>query len=328
LGGSICFAHGKDVDGLSSAALINMATKAEVILVDYNDWIDKLSGTNDVDQVYICDIGTNNATSKLFLEQIDRIKKFADIHYIDHHPMEPDIKNILINSKVDLFHSLDECASVLTYLKFIDMLPKRANILASYGAVTDYMDEKPQAKRIISLYDRQFILLESSILTHALLGGRDSKNLTGRILRDLSNLKFPHEIEGIFEIAQKGLMETSRLMNDVEKSGVKLGWIAHMEVEKGTGATVANLLNGTFNVPIGVAYRQVKNEGVYEISLRGSYDFNGNLGKIVSQVSEMIGGAGGGHKKAAGARIPDDKIKDFLDLIEFRLDSDSVPTRH
>ena len=41
-----------------------------------------------------------------------------------------------------------------------------------------------------------------------------------------------------------------------------------------------------------------------------------DLSKIMSQASEKVGGYGGGHNVAAGATIPEDKKKEFLDIVE------------
>lgn len=322
---SVCFAHGKDVDGLASASIIRMATGAQIILVDYGNLIEKLKEVKAGDEVYICDLGLNESLAESFLTELERIMGFASVHYIDHHPLESELKEKIVDLGVDLHHSLDECASVLVYLKFKDGLKRGANILAAYGAVTDYMDDKPAAKKIISRHDRQFILLESTLLTHALLGAGDDPGFISRVVAELSELKFPHEIEGVFDYAQKGLAETSRLMVEVAEKGVKSTWIAYMETTEGSTGTIANLLIGAFDVPIGIAYRLVKDEDLYEVSLRGSYDSKFNLGKIISQVTGMIGGSGGGHKKASGARISRQNLKDFLDLVEFQIDKATVP---
>ena len=42
----------------------------------------------------------------------------------------------------------------------------------------------------------------------------------------------------------------------------------------------------------------------------------------------MIGGVGGGHKKASGARIPKKFLNDFLDMIELQIDMTNAPSRH
>ena len=43
-----------------------------------------------------------------------------------------------------------------------------------------------------------------------------------------------------------------------------------------------------------------------------------NLGDIMRQAAEKVKGIGGGHKIAAGASIPSNKINEFLDEAGFR----------
>lgn len=324
----ICLSHGKDIDGLSSASIVKMATDAEIILVDYGNILEKLGSIENVTELYICDIGINETISKSFLKELDRIKSFANVHYIDHHPLDITIQKKLNNLGVDIYHSLDESASILTYMKLKNSLKNGANIIASYGAVTDYMDDAPSAKKEISRFDRQFILLESTLLSHALFGSSDDSSFRNNLVNELSEMKFPHEIDNVLEYAKKGLEQISRLMKYVSKNGVKRTWIAVMECKEGSNGTIANLLTGAFGTPIGVSYKLIKNEDLYEISLRGAYDSIYDLGRIVTQVTAMIGGVGGGHKKAAGARIPKKSLIDFLDMIELQIDMTSNPARH
>ena len=316
------------MDGLASASLVKNATDAEIILVDYGDIIEKLSSIKKATEVYICDIGLNKTLSESFLKEIKRITCFSVVHYIDHHPLDIDLKNKLCDLNVDLCHSVEESASVLTYLKLVDKLKSGANILATYGAVTDYMDDAPYAKKEISRFDRQFILLESTLLTYALLGCNDDYSFRNSIVIALSEMKFPHEIDGVLEYANKGLEQITRLMNYVSKNGVKRTWISVMESKEGSNGIIANLLIGAFDTPVGVSYRLVKDEDIYEISLRGAYTSKYDLGRIVTKVTAMIGGVGGGHKKASGARIPKKFLNDFLDMIELQIDMTNAPSRH
>lgn len=321
----LCFSHSKDVDGLASAAIVKMATDAEVGLVNYGDLIENLKVVKDTDQVYICDLGLNETLREPFLNEVERIKRFAAVTYIDHHPLEPEWRKKLVDVGIELEHSLDECTAVLAYMKFRSIVKRRASVLAAYGAITDFMDDRLVAKKIISRHDRQFVLLESTLLSYALVGAGDDKAFRGRVVEELSALKFPHEIEGVVEYSRRGLEATAHLMSEVAEKGVKGDWTAHMEAKEGSTGTVANLLIGAFDVPVGVAYRYIRDEDIYEVSLRESYDGEFDLGKIVSMVTRIIGGSGGGHKKACGARIPSALLKEFLDMVEFELDKASLP---
>ena len=262
---SICFAHGKDIDGIASASIIKMATGAQVTLVDYSNLIEKLSATKAADRVYICDIGLNGSLAELFLNEVERIRQFASVFYIDHHPLKLELKDKLRFLGVDLNHSLDECTSVLAFLKFGDSLKDGSSIIAAYGAVTDFMDDQPNAKKIIYRYDRQFVLLESTLLSHALLGAIDNASFKKEVVEGLSTMKFPHEIVGVMNYAKVGLERISHMMSEVAKRGLKSHYTAYIDAKEAPTGTMATLLIGAFDVPVGIAYRLIKNEDVYSL---------------------------------------------------------------
>jgi RecJ-like exonuclease len=56
-----------------------------------------------------------------------------------------------------------------------------------------------------------------------------------------------------------------------------------------------------------------------KISARGTQDLirrGMNLSKAMSDVTEAVGGAGGGHDIAAGGTIPPEKAKEFISLLD------------
>ena len=83
---TICIAHSKDVDGVSSATLTKMATGAESYLVNYDRLIDVLKNIDGKSEVIVCDLGMNNRTINEFINQAERICKEGKFTYIDHHP--------------------------------------------------------------------------------------------------------------------------------------------------------------------------------------------------------------------------------------------------
>lgn len=82
----------------------------------------------------------------------------------------------------------------------------------------------------------------------------------------------------------------------------------------GTIVSIAfNMKPFTTDKPI-VGFASV--EGVVKISARGTQDLvkrGLNLGKVMKEASEKLGGTGGGHNIAAGAQIPVGKEDEFLD---------------
>ena len=59
---SFCISHAKDVDGLTSAALVVAARKALFRVTDYDDLLEELDAVpKGVDELILCDLGTDPA---------------------------------------------------------------------------------------------------------------------------------------------------------------------------------------------------------------------------------------------------------------------------
>lgn len=312
----ICISHRKDVDGLVSAALIKATKECKVILADYNDLKEKLNTIKEFDELYLCDMGLN-------LEVVNQIIKYAktkppnSIHYIDHHYMDPFILEEINKVGIDITHSLDESTSVLVYQKFSKFLPKKAELLAAYGAITDYMDSQPIARKIIQGYDKQFILFEATILSYALTKGNEDFLL--KLVNELSEFKYPHQIPNVIDKAIEQVDNITKLMVKIEKNGKKMKNFAYVELDELAIGNIANFLIGIFNVPIGVVYRVLKDKEVFEVSLRGSDECKHHLGIVISKIANKLGGFGGGHPKASGAQIPLKRLNDFLQILDREL---------
>jgi len=80
------------------------------------------------------------------------------------------------------------------------------------------------------------------------------------------------------------------------------------EIEYFTSGAVASVLHAESGKPAVVA---VEDGGYVKLSIRGGE----RLGETVSGIAERLGGEGGGHSTAAGARVPADLLDSFLDLL-------------
>ena len=300
---TVCISHVKDVDGLSAAAIVSAATGAEVILSDYEDLLDNMRGVKGAGAFVLCDLGADNSNLDEFLSEMKRLASECEVTYIDHHFMSPAAKRRLRASGVRLVHDPEECSSMLAFQTFRKKLPPPARLLALYGAVTDYMDGSPSAVPMMEREDRQFVLLESTMLSYSIgaLARKEGSSL--RLVKELARMKLPHEIEGVPAAAIQQLDEMSSLSGKVAKQGKKMGRLAYMVTKEYSTGNVAKLLIGAFDVPVGVAMKE-KQPGWYETSLRSTSESRVHLGKTISKIAGDLGGSGGGHKKAAGCRVP------------------------
>ena len=310
-----CVSHRKDVDGLGSGALAVAATGGKIMLSDYDDLIDNLRLIpDDADRVVISDLGADSADFPEYLEQMKRISKHAQVTHIDHHYMSEERKRLAKKAGVRLVHDVTECASILTYLTFRKELPERARLIALCGAVTDYMDDSPVAKKMMEQGDRHFVLLEATMLSMALGKRADEKGFPELVVGELSAMKHPHEIPGVPQAALEQLEIEAKLGEFVRAHGKKKGKLAYMVTTQHSTGNIAKLLIGAFGVPVGVAMKE-KEPGWYEVSLRSTSDAKIHLGKAIAKISERLGGSGGGHRKAAGCRIPAPRATEMIDAL-------------
>jgi len=314
-----CISHVKDVDGIGAGALVAAATGAEVRLSDYVTLMDDLAKVPaDVDRFVLCDLGSDNANAEEFASRMGSIASHAEVTYIDHHLMSDATKRRLKRAGVTVVHDETECAAMLAYRTFKDNLPERARMIALLGAVTDYMDDSPMAKRMMELADRQFILLEATMLAYAVAKKAGEGGFPEMLVRELAKMKHPHEIPGVPALAVEQLSEMVKLGDEVKRKGKKLGTLAYMVTAQRSTGNVAKLLIGGFDVPVGVALKE-QEKGWYEVSLRCTDESRIHLGKTIGKIASGLGGSGGGHRKAAGCRIPVERMGEMLDRLSASL---------
>jgi len=127
-------------------------------------------------------------------------------------------------------------------------------------------------------------------------------------------MKHPHEIPGVPEAAARELQEVAKLGEIVKAKGKKKGRLAYMVTTQYSTGNIAKLLIGAFDVPVGVAMKK-KQEGWFEVSLRSTSEGKVHLGRTIAKISGKLGGSGGGHRKAAGCRVPIDKADEMIDAL-------------
>ena len=205
---TLCISHMEDADGISSAALIKQAFGGETILVDYPGMIDALETLRTDEKLktlFICDLGLNKQNSGNFVDLLTELrKKHVSITYVDHHHVEPKIIAQLKKIKVKLIHDTSECTSVLVYDSFKKKLPDHSVFIAVCGAITDYMENRPIASKLLQIYDRQFALINATVLTYNIVGHQRKQDIDYLyyLVDELSESKFPHDIPNTYEFAQ------------------------------------------------------------------------------------------------------------------------------
>ena len=312
----VCISHKEDADGISSAALIRQAFGGDSVLVDYPgqmEAIQKVCADEKLKSLYICDLGLSKKNQDEFVDLLRILKKnHVAVTYIDHHDIDPKITKELEKIKVKMIHDINECTTVQVYNAFKSKLSDQAPFIAACAAITDYMEDRPIGSKLLQIYDRQFALINATVLTYNIVGHQKDPDYLLYLVEELADSKFPHEIPNTFEFAQIQVEKLALIIAKVKKGMKTMKNIGYMEIMDSGASGAVNFVLGLSGKDVGVAYKERVDHGIYAVSVRGSKSCKVHLGKIVNALATELGGSGGGHDKACGAVIPKPKIQTFL----------------
>ena len=181
------------------------------------------------------------------------------------------------------------------------------------------MENRPIASKLLQMYDRQFALINATVLTYNIVGHQKDPDYLLYLVDELSNSKFPHEIPNTYEFAQLQVGKLAEIMSKVRKSMKVSKNLAHMEVLDSGASGAVNFVLGFSGKDVGIAYKERIDKGIFAVSVRGSPSCKTHLGRLVSSVAAKFDGSGGGHDKACGAVIPKDNMKKFLKEMDSKL---------
>jgi single-stranded-DNA-specific exonuclease len=322
----VCISHKEDVDGICSAAVVKAAFDiSKVILVDYANLISKLEKTaamlDNIEQLFICDLGLSKKNEEKFAELLHRIVSAGtEVIYIDHHDISKETLHTLKKADVTLIRTIEECTSMQAYSKYKKKLPEHAAFLAAMGALTDYMENKPLASAIVSRFDRQFLMLESTALSYMISANQHDDAFLIKIVETLSKMKYPHDIKGGFEIAEKFAKKVANAVESIQESVVKLDNIAYApSTVELSSSMVVNFVLGSSGKPVAMVYKLKDDIKSYVLSIRASADCKVHLGRLTNEFASELGGSGGGHDRACGAVIPKANLQKFIETLDKKI---------
>jgi RecJ-like exonuclease len=323
----ICVSHKEDVDGISSAALIKTAFDVNtVILVDYANMLKTLrsmvssryESNIKIDNLFICDLGLSKKNENEFVDILkELIETKCQVTYIDHHDLDKKILSDLKNIGVKLMHGTGECTSIHIYHKYKRKLSPHSAFIAAAAAMTDYLETRPIASNLVSRFDRQFLMLEATALSYMISSSQHDNDFLMTIVDDLSQGKYPHDIEGGFLKAEKHARKVLSVVTDIENSINLKKNLAYVQINSELPSSmVVNFVLGISGKPVALVYKIKKEIESCIISIRGSNECKVHLGRIVNSLSSDLSGSGGGHEKACGAVIPKQKFAEFIKQLD------------
>ena len=272
-------------------------------------------------KLIICDLGLNKKNETSFVEVLGEIVSTGyKVEYIDHHDVSEEIKSELRKVGVSLVHSTDECTSVQVYQRYKNKLNSYSSFYAAAGALTDYLEQRPIASKLVSRFDRHFLMLESTALSYMISSNQHDDKFLLKIVDSISKNNFPHDIEGGFMMAEKYAIRVSEAVKSLEGSITRKKKLAYVRNDIDlTASVIVNFVLGISGRPVALVYKPRDEINSFVISIRGSKECEAHLGRLVNEIAAHFGGSGGGHEKASGAVIPKDRLDEFIAELDRRI---------
>ncbi|MCK4714945.1 MAG: DHH family phosphoesterase [Candidatus Aenigmarchaeota archaeon] len=249
-----------------------------------------------------------------------RKEEGSEILYFDHHIIPPAVTRQELSKSLSIYvHSGKASASELIYRHYMNEIPRERVWLAIYGAIGDYSDDTPFVKERIRNWDRRALFFEVSTICLGIkeyeFADYDGKRRMVRILARGDN---PSDIPGLVRSARKAVNREFDLYEIIKEKAQVEGKVAYVKDVptfgfRGPSALFAATVRNTrFGVSAHTRERYV------DITMR-TRDYSLKLNVLADKAAEAVGGSGGGHAAAAGAKIPKGSFSKFLNSLNRQL---------
>jgi len=303
----VILTHG-DADGVTAAAVAKSVLGGEVYFTHPAGLLgDFRSYARDADLAVILDVSLDEASLEALMSEFRSFP--GKILYIDHHPLPP--RADLEAPNVEVVHEEGPCAAELAFRR---LKPARGmSRVALYGAIGDCAIETEWVKAAIAEWDIKSLFLEAGVLILALDRIGRNYDVKRRVVEELSRNALPSSVPGLLSLAaeQAKAIEEMRLrIPELVRARELIAYVIERGASVGLAAFYAAVEAGK---PVGVAVELRK--GVYVGSARAR-DTRIDLNAALRAVAPKFGGSGGGHRRAAGFRIPAERFEEFLSDFE------------
>ncbi len=311
--GTVILTHG-DGDGICAGAIaLSRFPDARVFFTKPVSLLKDLQYEAGEDRIIICDIALTKRDAGEILKLLGERK---EVLYFDHHPVPRGIRERDVRDSVKLYvHDLNVSASELIYRHYQKDLPKERVWPALYGAIADYSEDTEFVRDRMRNWDHRAIYFEVSALVLGIKSNKFSRyEEKRRIVKTLASGRNPSDVKGLVDFAKSAVNREFRIYRLVKRNARRLGGIGYVKDLplfgfRGPSALFAATVTSS---PVGLSiYTRRK---YLDITIRKrTGDFPLNL--LAEKAAEEVGGSGGGHMEAAGARIPLDSLERFLERI-------------
>ncbi len=303
-----------DCDGICCGAIAKARYKeADVFFTKPVSFHNDLKNV-EADRIIICDIAMTKSHAGEILSLLEEKSGKCEVLYFDHHQLPTGVKDSGV--KVTKYvHRTNVSASELTYRYFEKEIPTERIWIALYGAIGDYEDDTPFAMERIANWDRRALFFEVSTLILGIKNREfDTYNAKRHIVKVMANGQNPSDVPGLVKSAKVAVTREFELYDFVKEHAKKHGSVG----------IVVNLPRFGFRGPAALFSATVTKSmiGMCIHDRRKHIDITTRkrnsdiaLNRLMEEAAEHVGGSGGGHSEAAGARIPMGTLDRFLDKV-------------
>jgi RecJ-like exonuclease len=311
--GAWVFTHG-DVDGICAGAVaLAAAPGASVFFTHPYGLAEDLASVKEGDTVILCDIALPEDRLSEVLDLLSLLAERGSLTYIDHHPLPEGVSKEKLPGRVA--HSLEASSSELAYLLLNP--GKMHSRVAVYGAVGDFLEGTPHIQRLLEIWDRRTLYFEAGILVQAVDGQKRNYELKRALVSSLASGKPPSSDRQLVEAAVRQTQREDEAIKElggcVRVTG-RIAYTLNFPFSLGKAAVYAR---GLTDALVGLAGEDWK--GMVDMSLR-TRSPRVDLNRMLRNIAPRLGGSGGGHREAAGARVPRENFGRFLEELNLCLD--------
>lgn len=298
-----------DADGICAGALaLSRFPNSNIFFTKPVSFYDDLKQIES-DRIVICDIALTKKDAKDIVKLFETKKS---IIYFDHHIIPSSIEKGEIKSLITYIHDERVSTSELIYRYYQSRIPRERVWVAIYGAIADYCDETPFITKRMKNWDRRAMYFEVSTLV---LGIKNEKfnnyDAKRNIVTILSKGGNPSDVPGLVKSAKEAVKMEFELYELVKSHSSSFGEIAY----------VKDIHTFGFRGPAALFSATVKNKKVglsiytrkkyLDVTVRGRDNIP--LNTLTEYSADAVGGSGGGHPSASGAKIPLGSLNRFLE---------------
>ncbi|MFH1237469.1 MAG: DHHA1 domain-containing protein [Candidatus Aenigmatarchaeota archaeon] len=300
-----------DSDGICAGAVaLSRFPDAQVFFTKPVSFVEDLKAC-DAGRIIITDIAITHKDIPEIIRILEDKSRDGEILYFDHHPL-PDSARKRMSEILKTYIFGDASASELIYKYYQDDIPPERVWVAIYGAIGDYEEKTEFVRDRLNNWDARALHFEASMI---FLGMKDKDfddyDSKRRMVQTLASGKNPSDIPGLMEAARRAVTDEFRLYELVKENAEKSGDVGYVKDVYSFGFRGPSALFAATVTDSRVGLAAFLRKDKLDITMR-SRDYSVKLSELAENAGEAVGGSGGGHSHAAGARIPLDKFEDFV----------------